>query len=197
MRRAEPRSARPSNSPDKGEEDDSGLPSRIVVMGVSGCGKSTVARALAARLGRKFVEGDDFHPSSNVEAMRQGIPLSDEMRSPWLDAIAEKLADAGLEGEGGVVASCSALKRKYRDRLRRSGDVFFVHLAVDRDTARARLASRKGHFMHAELVDSQFAALQPLGSAEWGAALDATKPVAFLVEDVMNVLGRGASSSVL
>ena len=101
----------------------------IVVMGVSGCGKSTVGRLLAERLGSVFQEGDDLHPAANVAKMRAGVPLTDEDRWPWLDRVAAWIEGRLVAGESGVVA-CSALKMAYRDRLARPGDVVFVHLAI-------------------------------------------------------------------
>jgi len=150
-------------------------PAPIVVMGVSGCGKTAVGTALAAALGARFVEGDRLHPPENVARMSRGVPLTDADRAGWLDAVGATLATAG---ETGAVASCSALKRAYRDRLRRlAPGVRFVYLAVDRETARRRVAGRNGHFMPANLVDSQFADLEPPGPDEAAATIDATLPL--------------------
>ena len=140
------------------------LPRVIVVMGVSGSGKTVVGSGLATALGGRFAEGDRFHPSENIARMSAGMPLRDEDRWGWLDAIAVEIARAALDGEALVVA-CSALKRIYRDRLRRAcPDLLFIHLDVDRDTAAARVGARKGHFMPASLIDSQFAASRTAGS---------------------------------
>lgn len=153
----------------------------LVVMGVSGSGKTTVGLALAAALGRDFAEGDDFHPPANVAKMAAGTPLDDDDRGPWLDAIGGWLA---ARSEPAVV-SCSALKRAYRDRLRGfAPGILFVHLVVDPATVRARVAGREGHFMPASLVGSQFEALEPLGADEPGIAVDASLPVGEIVARV-------------
>ncbi len=131
---------------------------RIVVMGVSGCGKSTVGAALAARLGLPFIEGDGLHAPASVAKMAAGLPLEDADRWPWLDRIGAALAAP----PGGAVASCSALRRAYRDRLRAAvPGLAFLHLAGDRTTIAARVAARPGHFMPPALIDSQFATLEP------------------------------------
>ena len=133
----------------------------IVVMGVSGAGKSTLGTLLAERLGWPFEDGDSFHPPENVEKMRAGTPLTDEDRWPWLAAIAARIARARAEGTG-VVIACSALKRVYRDMLRDGqADVRFLHLTGEPALIMARQAARRGHYMPASLVASQFAALEP------------------------------------
>ncbi|WP_030198230.1 gluconokinase [Streptomyces sp. NRRL S-87] len=138
----------------------------VVVMGVSGTGKTTVGRLLAAALHVRYADGDDFHPPRNVAKMAAGTPLDDADRRPWLDAVG---AWARERGDRGGVVSASALKRAYRDRLRAAApDAVFVHLAGDRDLIGRRMAARTGHFMPVELLDSQFAALEPLGSDERG-----------------------------
>lgn len=138
----------------------------IVVMGVCGCGKSSIGAALAARHGWAFLEGDDLHPPANVARMSQGLPLTDEDRLGWLDAIGAHIAEASHAGAGLVVA-CSALKRSYRERLDAAGpDVRFLHLAGDRPLIEARMAARAGHFMPLSLIDSQFATLEPPGPGE-------------------------------
>lgn len=133
----------------------------IVVMGVSGCGKTSVAEGLAAALGVAFIEGDSLHPAVNVEKMSRSIPLTDEDRWPWLDTIGAALAKTLDDGEG-VVVSCSALKKSYRDRLRSAagGTLAFVFLKGSRDLLMARMGARQGHFMPATLLDSQLAALE-------------------------------------
>jgi carbohydrate kinase (thermoresistant glucokinase family) len=136
-----------------------------VVMGVSGSGKSTVGKLIAGKLGGQYAEGDSFHPPENVEKMRQGHPLDDNDRAPWLAAMAAAIRDWNARGET-VVLSCSALKRRYRDVLRTGGDVSFIHLAGSKALISARLAARKGHYMPATLLDSQFAALEPPGDDE-------------------------------
>jgi gluconokinase len=131
-----------------------------VVMGVSGCGKSTVGKLIAETLGGRYAEGDSFHPPENVEKMRGGQPLDDHDRAPWLAAMADAICDWNARGET-VVLACSALKRRYRDVLRGGGDVRFIHLAGEKALIASRLAARKGHYMPATLLDSQFAALEP------------------------------------
>ncbi|GAA2728329.1 gluconokinase [Actinocorallia aurantiaca] len=145
----------------------------VVVMGVSGSGKTTVGRLLARRLDVEYAEGDEFHPPANVAKMTSGSPLDDEDRRHWLDTVAEWIEERLGSGRGGVV-SCSALKRRYRDVLRRAGSgVWFLQLDVDLETIEARVAERTGHFMPVSLVESQFAMLEPLGSDERGAVVDA------------------------
>ncbi|WP_051722457.1 gluconokinase [Streptomyces albus] len=147
-------------------------PHVVVVMGVSGTGKTTVGRLLAAELGVPYAEADDFHPPANIEKMSAGIPLDDRDRAPWLDAIGAWAH--GRLGRGGVV-SCSALKRAYRDRLRAAAPgLFFLHLAGDRALIAQRLGQRRGHFMPGALLDSQFAALEPLGEDELGVTVTVT-----------------------
>jgi gluconokinase len=136
----------------------------LVMMGVCGCGKSTVGEALAKSLGWRFLDADDFHPPANVAKMAGGTPLTDEDRWPWLDGIADELAAILARGEHAVLA-CSALRQAYRDRLARAGDVRFVHLAGDRATIAARLADRKHRYMPSSLLDSQFAALEAPAAA--------------------------------
>ncbi|PZV39833.1 gluconokinase [Mesorhizobium kowhaii] len=153
----------------------------IVVMGVAGCGKSAVGIALAAALGVTFIEGDRLHPPENVARMASGEPLTDKLREGWLDAIGEGIAASAEQGQG-VVAACSALKRSYRERL--SGfcsEIVFLYLEIDPATARRRVGSRKGHFMPASLVDSQFAILEPPDADERALTLDATRSVGELV----------------
>jgi gluconokinase len=161
-----------------------------VVMGVSGCGKTFVGEKLANALGARFLEGDSFHPPENIALMSSGHPLDDAHRAGWLDAIGGKLAELEADGES-AVAACSALKRIYRDRLRRHCPrVVFVHLAIEKETARARISGRKGHFMPASLVDSQFADLQPLEPDEAGITLDGTADVSLLVPAAVEYIER-------
>ncbi len=130
----------------------------LVVMGVSGSGKTTLARRLAAHLGLAFQEGDDLHPAANVAKMRQGIALDDSDRAPWLDRIADWIA---VNREGGGVITCSALKRRYRDRLRSADAALrFVFPDVDAATLRRRVAGREHDYMPASLLDSQFDTLE-------------------------------------
>ena len=130
---------------------------RAVVMGVAGCGKSVVGQLMARKLGLPLVEGDDFHPPANLAKMRKGIPLTDEDRDGWLHALALQLAGH----PEGVVLSCSALKKAYRDILREAANpLYFVHLAISRAESLRRVSRRTGHFYPGSLVDSQFETLQ-------------------------------------
>ncbi|OLF16740.1 gluconate kinase [Actinophytocola xanthii] len=158
----------------------------VVVMGVTGCGKSTVGKAIAARLGMPFADADDFHSPANVAKMTAGVPLTDEDRVPWLHAIGTWLAS---QRDTGAVASCSALRRRYRDALRDTApDVVFVHLHGDRETAYRRVSNRRGHFMPSSLVDSQFDTLEPLEPDERGMVLDMSLPVDELVDQAVGEL---------
>ncbi|GBQ97139.1 gluconokinase [Asaia lannensis] len=138
-------------------------PGLFVVMGVSGCGKTTVAEGLAAHFGWPFQEGDDLHPRANVEKMHSGTPLDDADRAPWLQICHEWLRMH--EATGGVL-TCSALKRKYRDTLRQGLKVTFVYLETSELTIAERLKHRLGHFMPPSLLPSQLATLEPPGSDE-------------------------------
>lgn len=135
-------------------------PRLLVVMGVSGSGKTTIARLLADRLGYRFAEGDDFHPPANVAKMSRDEPLTDDDRAPWLAAIHTYAVERLAAGDR-LVVTCSALKRRYRDVLLRGiGDGRVVFLHGDRELIAGRLAARKGHFFPADLLDSQFSALE-------------------------------------
>ncbi|RUM20081.1 gluconokinase [Rhizobium vallis] len=137
-------------------------PLAVVVMGVSGCGKSSVGERIAVRNDMAFLEGDQLHPARNVEKMAQGIPLTDADRLPWLDRIGEEIR-AAQNASRGLVISCSALKRNYRDRLRQAagGRLAFVFLEGSRDLLLSRMQARQGHFMPASLLDSQLQTLEP------------------------------------
>ena len=157
--------------------------SPIVVMGVSGSGKSTVGAALAQRLGVPFADADDFHPEANVAKMSAGHALNDEDRYPWLDAIGDWLAEHC--GAGGVM-SCSALKRKYRDQLRKHcPQVRFLHLSGSPEVIGRRQASRPGHFMPASLLASQFDTLEPLEADEHGVVVDVDQDIDAVVENYL------------
>ncbi|MEO8155844.1 MAG: gluconokinase [Rhizobacter sp.] len=148
----------------------------VVVMGVSGCGKTTVGRLLAQRVGAEFLEGDELHPQRNVERMSSGIALTDADRRDWLRAIAQQLADAH-SARHSLVVSCSALKRSYRNTLRAaSGDLAFVYLHAAQATLEARLLGRTGHFMPASLLGSQLQTLEPPEADERAITLDASLP---------------------
>lgn len=153
-----------------------------VVMGVCGCGKSEVGARLAAALGVPFIEGDAYHSAQNVARMSAGIALTDADRHGWLHALRDELARAR---QGGIVLSCSALKRAYRDILRGAGDVRFVHLVGERALIEARLRARPKHYMPASLLDSQLQALEPLEEDEAGITLDACALPDVLVEQVL------------
>lgn len=161
----------------------------LVFMGVSGCGKSTVAALLAGRLGWPFEEGDALHPQANIDKMRAGEPLTDADRLPWLERVADWI-DARLEaGEDGII-SCSALKRSYRELLdRRRRGVVFVYLAGDRDTIYERITTRGGHFMPPSLLDSQFAALEEPGPDEPAIRVDVGPPPQRVAQAVVDELG--------
>ena len=160
----------------------------IVVMGVSGVGKSTVGALLARRLGVPFTDGDDLHPSANVEKMESGVPLDDDDRRPWLERVGATLAEATTDGTGLVVA-CSALKRAYRDMIRaRAPQVRFVHLEGTREVLAARTEERTGHFMPTSLLDSQLATLEALGPDEPGIVVDIDRPVGEIVSDAVSRL---------
>jgi carbohydrate kinase (thermoresistant glucokinase family) len=161
---------------------------RIVVMGVSGCGKSTIGRALADALGLHFVEGDELHSRENVARMAAGIPLTDADRHGWLQEVGQQLANATAAARG-VVVSCSALKRAYRDRLRAlSPDVVFVHLHGPRGLLETRLGARQGHYMPAALLQSQLDILEPPGADEQALAADVAEPPADIVGRVLRQL---------
>jgi gluconokinase len=161
----------------------------IVVMGVSGAGKSTLGSALGDALGYRFVEGDALHPPANVAKMAAGIPLDDADRQSFLGNVAAALATHRDEG---VVASCSALKRAYRDLLRRSaGPIVFVLPMLDRAALARRLSGRAGHFMPAALLDSQLATLEPPAADEDAIMVDGTLPIEAQVAAVLAALGQG------
>jgi gluconokinase len=162
---------------------------RVVVMGVSGCGKTTVGMALAEHLGARFVEGDRLHPEANVTKMAAGIPLTDADRWPWLDAVA-----AALAADTPVIASCSALKRAYRDRLRSGSGtpLHFLHLAGDRGILTQRMGQRPGHYMPVSLLDSQLATLEPPGPDE-ALTLPMDMPIDHLVETAIAAFTKGSS----
>nr|WP_240759696.1 gluconokinase [Phytoactinopolyspora endophytica] len=150
-------------------------PQHIVVMGVSGSGKTTVAKLLARRLAWPYAEGDDFHPESNVQKMAAGKPLEDEDRWPWLRAVADWMSAQADDGRSTVV-TCSALRRAYRDSLREArGQVRFAHLSGEFDVIGERVAYRGGHFMPASLLTSQFETLEGLGDDEEGTVVDVNR----------------------
>lgn len=154
-------------------------------MGVSGCGKTSVASRLARRLEWEFIEADTLHSAANVAKMASGTPLNDDDRWPWLDAIADRIDDARASGMHCVVA-CSALKRRYRERLKRGrDDVRFVYLQGSMETVAPRLAQRKGHYMPASLLQSQYDALEEPAGDENALAVSIDRPVEAIVEEVL------------
>jgi carbohydrate kinase (thermoresistant glucokinase family) len=162
----------------------------LVLMGVSGCGKSTVAGVLAGRLGWDLGEGDDMHPPENVAKMAAGEPLTDEDRWPWLRRVAGWITEHTTDRRPGLI-TCSALKRGYRDVLR--GDhVVFVYLHGTREQIAARLRARQGHFMPAALLDSQFAALEPPQPDENSLQVDIAPPPSQQAQYIVSRLGLTA-----
>jgi carbohydrate kinase (thermoresistant glucokinase family) len=160
----------------------------VVVMGVAGCGKTSVGERLAERLGWAMLEGDAFHPQANKDKMAGGTPLTDEDRWPWLDEIAREMRRHDGNGESAIV-TCSALKRSYRDRLRRgAADVRFVHLTGSRDVHEERIRTRTGHFMPASMLDSQLATLEPPGAQEAAIAVDIDQPLEAIADQVLDWL---------
>ncbi|MBA4204713.1 MAG: gluconokinase [Polymorphum sp.] len=161
------------------------MSTRIILMGVAGCGKSSVGEAISARTGIAYRDGDDLHPAANVEKMRAGIPLTDEDRWPWLDQVGRELA-----GKAPLIIGCSALKRVYRDRIRAlaGGPVTFVHLAGSRDLIAGRMAQRTGHYMPLSLLDSQFAALELPQPDEGALTADISQPLDALVDGIVKGL---------
>lgn len=144
----------------------------LVVMGVSGSGKSTIAALVAERAGAAFVDADDLHPHSNVQKMAEGTPLTDEDRMPWLRTVGDVIA---AHPEGRIVVACSALKRSYRDVIReRAGSVLFAELDGPRELLAERMGGRGSHFMPLTLLDSQLKTLEPLADDEHGIRLDIT-----------------------
>jgi len=156
-----------------------------VVMGVTSCGKTTVGELVAEKLGVPFIEGDKLHPAANVAKMSSGVPLTDEDRWPWLEKIGRALA-----GSEGKIASCSALKRAYRERIAQAAGrpVAFVFLDGSRALLQARINARKNHFMPPSLLDSQLKTLEPPGPDELSLRLDIAEPVPQLVAEAVKWL---------
>ena len=167
--------------------------SRIVVMGVSGCGKSTVGKLLAEHLGARFIDGDDLHPKSNKDKMAAGNPLNDIDRLPWLDLVGASLFgapnpvdDFELVKPTGTVVACSALKRAYRERiLQKAPGTFFLHLHGTPELLESRMKAREGHFMTANMLAGQLETLEPLQADEAGMICDISLPADEIVRRVL------------
>lgn len=168
----------------------------VIVMGVSGCGKTSVGEKLAEALHCRFIEGDSLHPPDNIAKMSAGIPLDDLDRWPWLDVIGAHLAESRARGEA-IVVSCSALKKVYRDRLRQAagGRLAFVFLEGARAVFEARMKSRPGHFMPASLLDSQFAALEPPNAEPCVVTVDVSLSIDAITQQALDGLRRLAAGA--
>lgn len=163
-------------------------PTRIVLMGVAGSGKSSIGVSLAARIGATYLDGDELHPPENIAKMSRGEPLTDEDRWPWLSVVGRKLA----KPEGILIIGCSALKRRYRDHIRNEAGaaVAFVHLSGAKALIAARMRTRAGHFMPESLIDSQFAALEPPGPDESAITVDIDNTPEAIVATIAAALER-------
>jgi len=162
----------------------------IVVMGVAGCGKSSLGLALANALNASYIEGDSYHPAQNIARMSAGIPLTDADRASWLDLLAQRLAHGVAQGETMVLA-CSALKRRYRDALRRGDpELLFVHLAGSQALIATRMAARSAHFMPATLLDSQFCDLEEPAGDESFIRCDVSQPLDSLLQQLLQQLAQ-------
>lgn len=166
-----------------------GTPDVIVVMGVSGSGKSTVAKGIARTMGWDFAEGDEFHPKDNVDKMAHGLPLTDDDRWPWLRLIGDWISEK-LEREESAVVACSALKRAYRDLLREGRpQVRFCHVNADTEVIEERMENREGHYMPASLLASQIAALEDLEDDEPGVVISNEGSRADVLDRALRGLG--------
>lgn len=166
----------------------SNMPLVLILMGVSGCGKTTIGQDLAAHLGWPFFDGDDFHPPENIARMAAGVPLDDAGRAPWLDRLAELIHTHIARGESAVLA-CSALKKSYRDRLRQdSSAVKFIYLQGDFDLIWSRMQARSAHYMPPALLHSQFADLEPPAPSE-ALVVSIDQPPAAIIAAIGEALG--------
>ena len=162
----------------------------VIVMGVSGCGKSSVGQAIATQTGWPFIEGDDLHSNANRAKMASGTPLNDDDRWPWLDALADAARAIGANG-GSVVIACSALKKVYRERLARAGNmVKFIHLSGDSATILKRMQARPDHYMPPGLLDSQLATLEQPVNTENTHTIDIAMSVEEIANQVVNALDK-------
>ena len=160
---------------------------RWIIMGVSGCGKSSVGLRLATALGVPFLEGDSYHSYANVAKMSAGMALTDADRADWLQALHAEI-HAARDHQGGLVLSCYALKRRYRDLLRSADpQLHFAHLDGPREVIATRMAARAGHYMPTSLLDSQLASLEPLQADEAGIVLDIAKEPSQLVREILQI----------
>lgn len=164
-------------------------PARLfVLMGVAGCGKSSVGADLAPRLNSVYLDGDDLHPPANIAKMSRGQPLADEDRWPWLDRVGNRLR----QHNGPIIIGCSALRRAYRDRIRQAAGerVTFIHLTGSRAVIERRMAARAGHFMPLALLDSQFATLEVPGPDEPAISVGIDQPMQAIVKDILRQLHK-------
>ncbi|MCL3859684.1 gluconokinase [Actinotalea sp. K2] len=172
-----------------GERDEATTVRHLVVMGVAGSGKTTLATLLAERLGWRYAEADEFHPQANIDKMTAGTPLDDEDRWPWLRAICDWLSEQTREGTSSIV-TCSALKTVYRDVLREAdGEVLFVHLTAAPEVIGGRMQQRAGHFMPPTLLPSQLQTLQPLEAHERGVTITVDVPPEEVADRTIAALG--------
>lgn len=163
----------------------------IVVIGVSGSGKTTVGTAVAKQLAYEFCDADDLHSAHNIEKMSGGHPLTDEDRRPWLAAVGQRISETLARGDG-VVVACSALKRSYRDILRHYEPTsFFVLLDGSEELILSRVTARTGNFMPPALLSSQFATLEPLGNEEIGVTIDVTQGSDAVVHQILRAVANG------
>ncbi len=163
---------------------------RVIVMGVSGCGKSTVGELLGSTLGAQFLDGDSLHPQANIDKMAAGHPLNDDDREPWLREVGERL---GSVDTGSMIIACSALKLKYRDLIRANAPgTVFIHLHGTVELLTERMAARPGHFMPVGLLESQLATLEPLASDEAGVVLNIAATPAQLAQKAATWLNASA-----
>ena len=161
----------------------------IVLMGVSGCGKTSVGRALSAKTGWPFYDGDDFHPPENVAKMASGVPLNDDDRAPWLARLHDLIAEQLAQGQSAILA-CSALKRKYREQLKAGNQgAFFVHLKGDFELIRARMTARQAHYMKASMLQSQFDALEEPDAKE-ALVVDISADVDSIAETILQAIDQ-------